>query len=336
MFYRELIKAAAGPGTCSFCVVIDGENAGSRAIYLDGREYLREEGFPADAAPEAGVYPAPVIGMTSGGRVFRETIGRRKKAVVCGGGHVALEVVKLLKNLGFEITVLEDRPLYAGKAKEAGADDVLVGPFDELLDSLPDEQNMYYIIMTREHTYDLECLDRIMARGFAYAGMMGSRGRIASAKELMLRRGAAPAALDRLHAPIGLSIGAETPGEIAVSVAAEIIRVSRESRISELPGDIERELLAGGSKVLALIVGRQGSAPREPGARMVVREDGSFAGTIGGGIFEARIIEAAREMMKSDLRTKVCSIDLTGKDPAAGGMVCGGVLEVFLERIGDT
>ena len=149
--------------------------------------------------------------------------------VICGGGYVAIAVVKIGKMTGFSVTVLEDRPLYADYARAAGADTVICDTFENGLAQVAGGKNTFFVVVTRGHRYDKECLEQICEKPAAYVGMIGSRRRVALLKEQLFGQGISKEWLDVLHAPIGLDIGAETPEEIAVAIMAEIIAEKNKS-----------------------------------------------------------------------------------------------------------
>ena len=142
-----------------------------------------------------------------------------------------------------------------------------------------------------------------------------------------------------LHAPIGLDIHAETPEEIAVSIMAEIIAEKGKKNVGAgFPEEILQAVKAQENavlkKVLATIVSRRGSAPRAVGTKMLILQDGRMVGTIGGGCLEAKVIAGARELMaQPDTEAVLFEADLTADAAEEEGMVCGGVLEVFLEEL---
>ena len=149
--------------------------------------------------------------------------------------------------------------------------------------------------------------------------------------------------LDRVYTPIGLNIGGETPEEIAVSVIAEIIEVKNKKQkqygfsediLDAVTGEHHHEALMEKKKILSTIISRKGSAPRDVGTKMLVLEDGSCIDTIGGGCVEADVIRKCRELLLTDTpQAQVMHVDLTAEEAEEEGMVCGGVLEVLLERV---
>ena len=166
--------------------------------------------------------------IIDGQEVFMQPLGKQAKLVICGAGHVAAALIRMAKLLNFEIVVLEDRPLFAESARREGADQVFCGDYAELLRQMPGSRDHYFVCMTRGHRFDQECLLEIFKKSHAYIGMMGSKKRSFLMKKALVEVGFAPELVETLHAPIGLSIGAQTPAEIALSVMSEIVKVRSE------------------------------------------------------------------------------------------------------------
>ena len=301
--------------------VLSGSHAGEKYLVLGG-ECVK------DAAPAGG---------ESAASVFRERIGRIPRLIICGGGHVSMPVIRIGKTLGFTVTVLVDRPIFAVYASGAGADTVICEPFEDALAKIRGDLDSWFVIVTRGHRYDAVCLESILGKKFAYVGMMGSRRRVAIVKEQLAAKGISRELLNGVHTPIGLKIGAETPEEIAVSVMAEIIQVRHSgAKCGGYPEALLSAILADGErrKVLATIISRKGSAPRGTGTKMLIFEDGSVVDTIGGGCVESEIIQKALLMMRTGEKSfQICEADLTMEAAEDEGMVCGGVVEVMLERL---
>lgn len=282
-------------------------------------------------------------------RIFRERIGRTPKLIICGAGHVSMPIIRMGKMLGFAVTVIEDRPKFADNARAAGADHVFCVPFREGLAKIDGDSDSWFVIVTRGHRYDAECLEAILQKRYAYAGMMGSRRRVAIVKDRLEEKGISRDILETVHTPIGLKIGAETPEEIAVSIMAEIIQIKNTQSEEDggKAGGYSEEMLSGifgteddrgntgtQKKVLATIISRKGSAPRGAGTKMLILEDGTTVDTIGGGCIESEIIQKAIVMMRTDTPAfQVCTVDMTAGQAEDEGMVCGGVVEVMLERV---
>lgn len=319
--------------------VIEGEAFGEKAFISGGRiewaegetKFFRSHEKEISKIQENGIFEI------DGVKVFCEILGRQKKMVICGGGHVSIAIIYLARMTGFHITVLEDRPKFADNARRAGADEVICETFEHGLTKISGDQDTFFIIVTRGHVYDQICLEQIVRKPHAYIGMMGSRRRVAQVKRTALERGADPKVIEELHSPIGLNIGAETPEEIAVSVLGEIIEVkNKENRSSIYSEEILDEILYGepGKKVLATIVARQGSAPRSVGTKMLVLPDGRCIDTIGGGCVEANIVSKALLILRECAKApQIVHVDMTGADAEEEGMVCGGKVKVLLEEI---
>lgn len=146
-----------------------------------------------------------------------------ERLILCGGGHVSLEVAHIARRLEFELVVIDDRSEFASPERFPMAARVVCAPFLEALDALGSRESDYYVILTRGHAHDRDCLEHVLRGKYAYAGMIGSRTKVAAVKAALEAAGIARETLDGVHSPIGLSIGAQTPAEIAVSIAAELV-----------------------------------------------------------------------------------------------------------------
>lgn len=327
-FYEELKTALALPeGDIWSETVLAGEHAGEKRLSC------------GDGVGAEGEQKVKALHDTeSQTRIYRERIGRTPKMIICGAGHVSMPIIRMGKRLGFMVTVIEDRPKFADHARAAGADQVLCEPFADGLSKIRGDSDSWFIIVTRGHRYDTECLEAILRKPYAYVGMMGSRRRVAIVKDQLEAKGVCREALDGVHTPIGLKIGAETPEEIAVSVMAEIIQVKN---AGSAKGGYSPELLDAvldpddsREKVLATIISRKGSAPRSVGTKMLIRADGTTVDTIGGGCIESEVIRKALLMMRAeDEGFRLCTVDMTADAAEDEGMVCGGVVEVMLEKV---
>ncbi|MDO4477980.1 MAG: XdhC family protein [Lachnospiraceae bacterium] len=316
-------------------LILEGDGAGEHALYIEGEPqegaypyFLERKDYLAD--------PDTVGTVTDGDRkVFVESVGRPAEMVICGGGHVAVQVVKLAKMVGFHVTVYEDRPLFANNARAAGADVVSCMSFEDNLAKTTGGPNVYFLILTRGHRFDMVCLRDLLKKPYAYIGMIGSRVRVRAAKETLLEEGYPAEKLDSLHSPIGLKIGAETPEELAVSILAEIIDVRSKERKSGGYTKAMLEALRGEQNlIVATIIERRGSAPRKAGTKMMILEDGRCIGTIGGGCAENDVIMKARYMLQDEeAEQDTVMVDMTGREAEDEGMVCGGRIKVFMEKV---
>ena len=242
-----------------------------------------------------------------------------ERLILCGGGHVSLELAHIAQRLEFELIVIDDRAELANGERFPMAQ-VLCAPFLEALDGLGSRESDYYVILTRGHAYDKECLAHVLGGKYAYVGMIGSRTKVAAVYKALLEEGFSQAQLDGVHAPVGLPIGGQTPAEIAVSIAAQLVQERARLGPAATPPPQE-------PGVLCTITAKRGSAPRGPGAWMLVRPDGTCAGTIGGGQVEHQAILDALDLWRSGKTGEVRHYDLSHA-AAELGMVCGGSIDV--------
>jgi len=184
---------------------------GSRVLAIDFTEGLRGgEG--------------PVCGGTM--EVFMECIEPARRAVVAGAGHVAFFLHRALALLEMHSVIVDPRPEWASAERFPGATLVHM-PFPEGIGSLDLAPADAVVLVTPGHQHDRESLARALATPAGYIGMIGSKTKVATVFRALRDAGVGDEQLARVHAPIGLAIGAETPAEIAIAIAAEIVAVFR-------------------------------------------------------------------------------------------------------------
>ena len=335
----KIFRAGPSAGIWTLSTLLDGPAAGSQLLLQDGRPVWQT----GDAAAllqnvrVLGGCTAAGICPVGDSHAFVERFGAVPQLVVCGGGHVAAAVVRLAKMLGLPVLAIDDRETYAARLQEAGADTVLCQPFEVALEQVPGGAEVYFVVVTRAHAFDLVCLKKILQKSAAYVGMMGSRGRSALVRRQLMEAGLNAARIDALYAPIGLPIGSQTAEEIALSILAQIVSIKNQRTQTEgfLPAMLDamaKADAAGQQAVLAVIAARHGSTPREIGAKMLVRSDGSIVGSVGGGIMEHRTILAAQEMLAGRASAhRLMQFSADGKNEDAATAACGGSMEVLLE-----
>ena len=152
-----------------------------------------------------------------------------QELVIVGAGHIALPMAHIGSTLGFRVTVLDDRPDFATLERFPTAHRVIRGDFSDPFADIPLHERSHILLVTRGHKYDYECLIRALRADPppAYIGMIGSRRRVRATYVQLVEEGFSMDLIDRIHAPVGLDVGAETPEEIAVAVAAELVMVRR-------------------------------------------------------------------------------------------------------------
>ncbi|MDN5344325.1 MAG: xanthine dehydrogenase accessory factor [Clostridia bacterium] len=242
-FFRHLLTALDGQQPAVAVTVI--KTAPEVPGVVPGNRYLWTLQGPY-GSPGADNLDAAVAGLarevlvsrrprlatleTAAGRVtlFLEPVLPEPEVIVLGGGHVGQQVAAVAKLAGYRVTAIDDRPDFASRALFPLADRLICNDFTVALQEIAITPATYIVIVTRGHRYDYDCLRAVIEKPAAYIGMIGSRRRIKGVKERLLADGVPEAVLARVHAPIGLDIGAETPAEIAISILAEIIRVYRQ------------------------------------------------------------------------------------------------------------
>lgn len=145
---------------------------------------------------------------------------------IIGAGHVGLHLAKAAADIGFHLHVVDDREKFANSDRFPGAE-VVVEPIPDWLHRAELPASSYVVVVTRGHQHDLDAMRALAARDLKYLGLIGSRAKVARIYDALLAEGMPAECLERVHAPIGLEIGAVTPAEIAVSILAELIAVSR-------------------------------------------------------------------------------------------------------------
>ena len=154
---------------------------------------------------------------------YIEPLARAGRVYIFGGGHVGCALVPVLASVGFRVTMYDDRAALAKPERYPGADEVICGSFADISARVHLTADDYVVVMTPGHQADYEILTQVLRSEATYIGCIGSRSKVAKTRERLLSDGFDEREIARIHAPIGLPILAETPEEIAVSVAAEMI-----------------------------------------------------------------------------------------------------------------
>jgi len=165
--------------------------------------------------------------MCCGGsaEAFIEPLVPAQKLFIFGAGHIGSALTKIGKLLGFHVTVVDDRPEFANAERLPDAGHIIGKRYDEAFADLHFDEKTYIVVVTHDHQYDKEVLEYCATQPFAYLGMIGSKRKAKRGLDYLRSRGARPEQIAKIHTPMGLDIGAQTPEEIAVSIAAEIIAV---------------------------------------------------------------------------------------------------------------
>jgi len=179
--------------------------------------------------------PKDDTGLVCGGTldIFIEPVLPPALLYMFGAGHVALNLHKVASNAGFEITVVDDREAYANRERFPDAKEIIADDFDKAMARLSPSDSAYIVILTRGHRDDMKVLRWAVQTPARYIGMIGSKRKTIAIFRELVAEGIPEKLFDRVHAPVGLDIGAVTPEEIAVAITAELIAHRR---------NVEREL----------------------------------------------------------------------------------------------
>ncbi len=157
---------------------------------------------------------------------FLDCIAPDTKLLICGAGHIAMPLARFSREVGFSVTVLDDREDFAHPSRFPGCR-VIAEDYAPALRNMALGPSSYAVVITRGHEHDLDCLLEILPKETAYVGLIGSRRRIGFVLEELVQKGIARERCAEVFTPIGLPIGAESPEEIALAIAAELVCVRR-------------------------------------------------------------------------------------------------------------
>ena len=334
--YRDILNHLADNQAVSLETVIKGEKG-----KIEGGLVRRLTTVRAVVDPKGRSFARVTAEKTDEGLVVREPVLPQERLIVLGAGHIAMPVCSFGAACGFTVCVVDDRPDFANRARFPDAAEVICDSFENGIRSLAVTPFDYVVVITRGHRHDADCL-RVLLPGTmpAYLGMIGSRRRTKGLLEMLAAEGFDPDRLAAICTPIGLNIGAVTPGEIAVSILSEVIsykRLPEHGDPNRYCNDSDVELstlqyLADNRepKAIVTVIETKGSTPRGTGAKMAVSPLGKVTGSIGGGCSEAAVIQDAVRIIGTG-SYKIVDIDLTGEVAESDGMVCGGTMKVLVE-----
>jgi len=161
--------------------------------------------------------------------VYAEPLQPDDQLYIFGAGHISTCLAPLAQASGFTVRVVDDRAEFANRKRFPDIAEVLVVPFEEAFDRIRVTRTTYIVIVTRGHACDLQILRAFLNSSAGYIGMIGSRKKRDLIYDALQKEGVSKDRLEKVHSPIGLPIGAQTPEQIAVSIAAELIQVRSQS-----------------------------------------------------------------------------------------------------------
>src|ERR1700737_1592045 len=198
-------------------------------VWQAAREVMESE-KPRSLTFNLNQDPKYDTGRVCGGTldIFVEPILPPELLYIFGAGHVSVNLYKVAKDAGFDVTVVDDRTSYANRERFPEAKEVIAEDFDQAMARLAPNESSYIVIVTRGHRDDMRVLRWAVQTPARYIGMIGSKRKTITIFRELTEEGLSPQLFERVHAPVGLDIGAVTPEEIAVAITAELIAVRRQ------------------------------------------------------------------------------------------------------------
>lgn len=161
-------------------------------------------------------------------KVFVEPFRGAGHLVICGGGHIALPLSVIGKMLNFRVTIIDNRKEFANSRRFPHVDRIMVGPHARKLSQIPIDQNTYIMVVTHGNEHDFECLKAVIHADAGYLGVISSKAKRIKFFGRLKKMGVSAARLSRVKIPAGIDIGAQTPEEIAISIASEMVTIKNQ------------------------------------------------------------------------------------------------------------
>jgi xanthine dehydrogenase accessory factor len=197
-------------------------------IWQAAREVMESE-KPRTLTFNLNQDPKYDTGLVCGGTldIFVEPVLPPALLYIFGAGHISVNLYKVARSAGFDVTVVDDRVAYANRERFPDAKEIIAEDFDRAMARLAPGETAYLVIVTRGHRDDMRVLRWAVQTPARYIGMIGSKRKTITIFKELTKEGLAPELFERVHAPVGLDIGAITPEEIAVAITAELIAARR-------------------------------------------------------------------------------------------------------------
>lgn len=249
--YQEAVRIKQKGGSAILATLISVDNGhpeveGSKVLIRDSGEKVGflfdggglEKRILAEGEILLKEKKAKVVVLSSGREdspwkkveVLLELIFSEPTVYIFGAGHVSQQLAPLAKGVDFKVAVIDDREMFANRERFPEVDEVIVSEFERCFDQINIDDSSYIVIVTRGHLYDGFVLEQAVKTKARYIGMIGSKKKIRTLYQNLMKKGIPKETLNRVYAPIGLDIDSETPAEIAVSIVAELIKVRGQLR----------------------------------------------------------------------------------------------------------
>jgi len=166
-------------------------------------------------------------GILCGGNVelLFESFGGLDQLIIFGAGHIGQALCPLAKQAGFQVVVVDNRSEFANSQRFPDASQIIADEYNKTFESLNFTDRTFIVIVTHGHQHDEEVLHNCIQKPFAYLGMIGSKNKVFTTFKRLKEKGISSELISKVHSPIGLKIGSETPFEISISILAEIIAI---------------------------------------------------------------------------------------------------------------
>jgi xanthine dehydrogenase accessory factor len=197
-------------------------------VWQAAREVMESE-KPRTLTFNLNENPKYDTGLVCGGTldIFVEPVLPAASLYIFGAGHVSASLYKVAQNAGFDVAVVDDREAYANRERFPDAKEVIAEDFEKATARITPDESSYIVIVTRGHRDDMRVLRWAVQTQARYIGMIGSKRKTVAIFRELTKEGIPANLFERVHAPVGLDIGAITPEEIAVAITAELIAVRR-------------------------------------------------------------------------------------------------------------
>lgn len=194
---------------------------------LNGMLEISEKGLAfSTAIPQEDYYYQQVSDQLW---FYREKTGPKNELFIIGGGHCSLALSRLMRTMGFYIRVFDNRPgLKTMEENNAAHEKILLGDYGQLSSALPENEKAYVVVMTMGYRTDADAVMALAGKKFKYIGVLGSKNKMQKLKAEFNEKGLGDEWLNKIYAPIGMQIQSQTPEEIAVSIAGEIINIKNQ------------------------------------------------------------------------------------------------------------
>ena len=215
----------AGEQRIAFCPLSEGDSAAVSEMLSGKRGVWRisPEGLSFQAVEKC--VDRRFVFESDGNWSYEEPAGCPETVYVAGCGHVGLAICRALAPLDFRVVAFDDREDAGTVRDNVFADEIFIRPYGEIGSLIREGARSYVVIVTSGFPSDVEALEGVIDKDLKYVGLMGSRAKLREIFRSLEERGVDRSLFERVRAPIGIGIANRTPGEIGVSVAAEIIQV---------------------------------------------------------------------------------------------------------------